>query len=141
MSTELVVPSNHLILCRPLLLPSVFPSITIFSLPNNLHTLSHLIFYQFYLYTTTTKISFFSFYSNKHIVFVIYQVLSKYSTYMLPILRSGNRHGRFRSLHRQLHQCSNLRSLTLDPLFFNYHSILPLAIKQRNIMLSFLFSF
>ena len=30
--TELVMPSNHLILCRPLLfLPSVFPSITIFS--------------------------------------------------------------------------------------------------------------
>ena len=26
MSIELVMPSNHLILCRPLLLPSVFPS-------------------------------------------------------------------------------------------------------------------
>jgi len=31
MSIELVVPSNHLILCRPLLLPSVFPSIRVFS--------------------------------------------------------------------------------------------------------------
>ena len=32
MSTESVMPSNHLILCRPhLLLPSVFPSIRIFS--------------------------------------------------------------------------------------------------------------
>ena len=32
MSMELVMPSNHLILCRPLLLlPSVFPSIRIFS--------------------------------------------------------------------------------------------------------------
>ena len=32
MSTELVMPSNHLILCRPLLLlPSVFPSIRVFS--------------------------------------------------------------------------------------------------------------
>ena len=32
MSIELVMPSNHLILCRPLLLlPSVFPSIGIFS--------------------------------------------------------------------------------------------------------------
>ena len=32
MSTELVLPSNHLILCRtPLLLPSIFPSIRIFS--------------------------------------------------------------------------------------------------------------
>ena len=32
MSTESVMPPNHLILCRPLLLPpSIFPSITIFS--------------------------------------------------------------------------------------------------------------
>ena len=32
MSFELVMPSNHLILCRPLLLlPSVFPSIAVFS--------------------------------------------------------------------------------------------------------------
>ena len=32
MSTESVMPSNHLIFCRPfLLLPSIFPSITVFS--------------------------------------------------------------------------------------------------------------
>ena len=32
MSTELMMPSNHLILCRPLLLlPSIFPSIRVFS--------------------------------------------------------------------------------------------------------------
>ena len=30
MSIELVMPSNHLILCRPLLLPSVFSSIRVF---------------------------------------------------------------------------------------------------------------
>jgi len=30
-STESVVPSNHLILCHPLLLPSIFPSIRVFS--------------------------------------------------------------------------------------------------------------
>ena len=30
-STELVMPSNHFILCRPLLLPSIFPSIMVFS--------------------------------------------------------------------------------------------------------------
>ena len=30
-SIELVMPSNHLILCHPLLLPSVFPSIRVFS--------------------------------------------------------------------------------------------------------------
>ena len=36
MSIESVMPSNHLILCRPLLLPpSIFPSIRIFS--NTLH--------------------------------------------------------------------------------------------------------
>ena len=28
---ELVMPSNHLVLCHPLLLPSVFPSIRVFS--------------------------------------------------------------------------------------------------------------
>ena len=31
MSIESVMPSNHLILCHPLLLPSIFPSITVFS--------------------------------------------------------------------------------------------------------------
>ena len=31
MSLESVMPSNHLILCRPLLLPSIFPSISVFS--------------------------------------------------------------------------------------------------------------
>ena len=31
MSIELVMPSNHLILCHSLLLPSVFPSIRVFS--------------------------------------------------------------------------------------------------------------
>ena len=31
MSIKLVMPSNHLILCRPLLLPSIFPSIRVFS--------------------------------------------------------------------------------------------------------------
>ena len=38
MSIELVMPSNYLILCRPLLLlPSVFPSIRIFSSESALH--------------------------------------------------------------------------------------------------------
>ena len=38
MSIESVVPSNHLILCRPLLLPSsIFPSIRIFSNESVLH--------------------------------------------------------------------------------------------------------
>ena len=31
MSIESVMPSNHLILCRPILLPSIFPSIKVFS--------------------------------------------------------------------------------------------------------------
>ena len=31
MSIETVMPSNHLILCPPLLLPSIFPSIRVFS--------------------------------------------------------------------------------------------------------------
>ena len=38
MSIQSVMPSNHLILCRPLLLPSsIFPSITIFSNESALH--------------------------------------------------------------------------------------------------------
>ena len=38
MATESVMPSNHLILCRPLLLlPSVFPSIRVFSNESGLH--------------------------------------------------------------------------------------------------------
>ena len=31
MAIELVMPSNYLILCRPLFLPSIFPSIRVFS--------------------------------------------------------------------------------------------------------------
>ena len=37
MSIESVMPSNHLILCRPLLLPSIFPSIRVFSDESVLH--------------------------------------------------------------------------------------------------------
>ena len=38
MSIELVMPSNHLILCHPLLLlPSIFPSIRVFSNESALH--------------------------------------------------------------------------------------------------------
>ena len=38
MSSESVMPSNHLILCRPLLLlPSVFPSIKVFSNESTFH--------------------------------------------------------------------------------------------------------
>ena len=38
MSTESVMPSNHLILCHPLLLlPSIFPSIRVFSNESALH--------------------------------------------------------------------------------------------------------
>jgi len=38
MSIELVIPSNHLILCRPLLLlPSIFPKIRVFSNESALH--------------------------------------------------------------------------------------------------------
>ena len=38
MSIELVMPSNHLILCHPLLLlPSIFPSIRVFSIESVFH--------------------------------------------------------------------------------------------------------
>jgi len=37
MSFESVMPSNHLIICRPLLLPSIFPNIQVFSNESVLH--------------------------------------------------------------------------------------------------------
>ena len=37
MSIKSVIPSSHLILCHPLLLPSVFPSIRVFSNQSTLH--------------------------------------------------------------------------------------------------------
>ena len=37
MSTELAILSNHLILCNHLLLPSIFPSIRVFSNESALH--------------------------------------------------------------------------------------------------------
>ena len=37
MSSESVMPSNHLILCRPVLLPSIFPRIRVFSNESVLH--------------------------------------------------------------------------------------------------------
>ena len=37
MSIRSVMPSDHLILCRPLLLPSIFPSIRVFSSESVLH--------------------------------------------------------------------------------------------------------
>ena len=37
MSIESVMPSNYLVLCHPLLLPSVFPSIRVFSSESALH--------------------------------------------------------------------------------------------------------
>ena len=36
-SVELMMPSNHLILCHPLLQPSIFPSIRVFSSESALH--------------------------------------------------------------------------------------------------------
>ena len=43
MSIESVMPSNHLVLCHPLLLlPSIFPSIGVFSVVLALHILVHL---------------------------------------------------------------------------------------------------
>ena len=44
MSIELVMPSNHLILCHPLLLlPSVFPSIRVFSRVGSSHQVAKLL--------------------------------------------------------------------------------------------------
>ena len=52
MCIELVMPSNHLILCRPLLLlPSVFPSIRVFS--NNLAL--HIMWPNYWSFSFSTR--------------------------------------------------------------------------------------
>ena len=46
-SIELVMPSNHLILCRPLLLlPSIFPSIRVFSNVSSSHQVAKVLKFQ-----------------------------------------------------------------------------------------------
>jgi len=47
MSIELVMPSNHLILCHPLLLPpSIFPSIRVFYIESVLHQVAKVLVFQ-----------------------------------------------------------------------------------------------
>ena len=46
MSIELVMPSKHLILCRPLLLPSTFPSIKVFAKVSSLHQVAKVLEFQ-----------------------------------------------------------------------------------------------
>ena len=47
MSIESVMPSNHLILCRPLLLlPSIFPSIKVFSKVSSSHQVARVLEFQ-----------------------------------------------------------------------------------------------
>ena len=47
MSTELVMPFNHLILCRPLLLsPSILPSIRVFLSVSSLHQVAKVLEFQ-----------------------------------------------------------------------------------------------
>ena len=46
MSIELVMPSNHLILCCPLLLPSIPPSISLFQWVNSSHEVAKILEFQ-----------------------------------------------------------------------------------------------
>ena len=47
MSIESVMPSNHLIICQPLLLPSIFPSIRVFSNGSGLRIIRWLKYWRF----------------------------------------------------------------------------------------------
>ena len=48
MSTESMMPPNHLILCQPfLLLTSIFPSIKVFSRASSLHQVARVLEFQF----------------------------------------------------------------------------------------------
>ena len=46
MSIESVMPSNHLVLCRPLLLPSVFPNIRVFVMSHLFYPLTMLYWWE-----------------------------------------------------------------------------------------------
>ena len=46
MSIESVIPSSHLILCRPLLLPSIFPSISLFKWVSSSHHVAKVLEFQ-----------------------------------------------------------------------------------------------
>ena len=53
-SIELVMPSNHLILCLRLLLPpSIFPSIRVFSRVSSLHQVAKLFLFYFFTFFST----------------------------------------------------------------------------------------
>ena len=47
MSIKSMVPSNHLILCCPLLLPSILPSIRVFPSVSSLHQVAKVLEFQF----------------------------------------------------------------------------------------------
>ena len=55
-SVESVMPSNHLILCHPLLPPSIFPSIRVFSSESLLH-IRWPKYWSFCFYITTDVVS------------------------------------------------------------------------------------
>ena len=60
MSIELVMPSNHLILCRLLFLPSIFPSIRVFfHLVSSLHQVAKILYLLYLLTKLFTEIYFY----------------------------------------------------------------------------------
>ena len=68
MSIESVIPSNHLILCRPLLLPpSIFPSIRVFSNESGLH----IRWSKYWSFSFNISLSFFFFFPF-HVFFFIF---------------------------------------------------------------------
>ena len=52
-SIQSVMPSNHLILCCPLLLPSIFPSIRVFSNVSSLHQVAKVLELQLQYHSST----------------------------------------------------------------------------------------
>ena len=66
MSIELVMPSNHLRLCCPLLLPSIFPSIRVFS--NEIHIQAFIYLWLFVLLAVlNTKLLFLQLEKNTNV--------------------------------------------------------------------------
>ena len=77
MSIESVMPSNHLILCHPLLLPSIFPRIRVFSNESALRIRwpkYYINKYKYYINKNT---------KNIYVLYKLYIILSIYNKYIL----------------------------------------------------------
>ena len=100
-SIELVMPSNHLILCHPLLLPSIFPNIRVFS--NELALCIRWPKYWSFMTTGKTITLTIQILVSK-IMSLLFNMLPRFVTVFLP-----------RRKHRLISRLQSLSLVNLDP--------------------------